>query len=774
MKAHTHEPEAETHSCCGHSDEDAQHGAMKPPSTAKYFCPMCAGVESDKPGECPKCGMGLERNHAWIPTEKTIYTCPMHPEVEQDRPGECPKCGMALEPKTVTSVDGEDENHELRDMTRRFGASAALTLPVFVLAMSHLLPNAPEWMSGNVSRWLQFALSTPVVLWAGAPFFRRGWSSVVNRHLNMFTLIAMGVGAAFAYSAIVMLAPGVFPPSMRHHGSIGVYFEAAAMITVLVLLGQVLELRARSRTGAAIRALLDLAPKTARRVRDDQEEDVPVAHIHVGDLLRIRPGEKVPVDGAIVEGWTAIDESMITGEPMPAKKSSGDKVTGGTVNGTGAFVMRAERVGSSTMLARIVAMVAEAQRSRAPIQALADKVSAIFVPTVIAAAALTFAIWFFFGPEPRLAHAIINAVAVLIIACPCALGLATPMSIMVGVGRGAHAGVLIRNAEAIEQMEKVQTLVVDKTGTLTQGKPRLATVIPSADFDERALLEHVAGVEQHSEHPIAAAIVAGARENGAKIPSATDFASITGSGVMANVNGRSVVVGSPEFLKSRDVEGVVRFIEAAAQLQALGETVVFAAIDGRMAGTLAVADRIRETTADAVRQLHSAGLEVVMLTGDNEKSARAVAGRLGIDKFEAGVRPEDKHARVQALRSQGKVVAMAGDGINDSPALAAANVGIAMGTGTDVAMESAGITLLKGDLRGIVTAIHLSRAVMRNIRQNLFFAFVYNALGIPIAAGLLYPFFGMLLSPIIAGAAMSLSSVSVIANALRLRAVKLG
>ncbi|CAN5438986.1 heavy metal translocating P-type ATPase [soil metagenome] len=796
MKPQTHEAEPKTHSCCSaesaapavesendsccggggaHDHGDSHHHAadVKPSATAKYFCPMCSGVESDKPGDCPKCGMALERNPAWAPQSTTIYTCPMHPEIEQDKPGDCPICGMALEPKTVASADGEEDNAELRDMTRRFWIGAGLAIHVFLLGMAHLLPNAPTWVDADPSRWLQFALSTPVMIWAGWPFFRRGWFSVKTGNLNMFTLIAIGVGAAYLYSAVVMLAPGIFPPSMQHHGKIGIYFESAAIIIVLVLLGQMLELRARSRTGAALRALLDLAPKTARRVRDDQEEDVPAAQIVVGDSLRIRPGEKVPVDGEIVEGRTSIDESMVTGEPMPAEKSIGDKVTGGTVNGTGAFVMRAEHVGSSTMLARIVSMVAEAQRSRAPIQALADKVAAIFVPTVLAAAIVTFAVWFFVGPEPRLAHAIVNAVAVLIIACPCALGLATPMSIMVGVGRGAQAGVLIRNAEAIEQMENVRTLVVDKTGTLTEGRPRLVATIPTAGFDEQTLLELVAAVEQHSEHPIAAAIVEGARERNVKIGTANDFESTTGGGVSAQVNDRRVLIGSPEFLANQQVAELESSVAAAEPLQSKGQTVVIAAIDGRAAGVIAVADRIRDTTADAVAALHRAGMELMMLTGDNQRTAKAVADELGIDIYEAGVKPEEKHARVVALRGQGKVVAMAGDGINDSPALAAANVGIAMGTGTDVAMESAGVTLLKGDLRGIVKAITLSRAVMRNIRQNLFFAFVYNAVGIPIAAGALYPFFGMLLSPIIAGAAMSLSSVSVIANALRLRAIKL-
>ena len=771
MKTVEHE---ETHACC-HSDTHQHHhsaaeteaaaAARKP--AAKFFCPMCAGVESDKPGDCPKCGMALERNPAWSPANATIYTCPMHPEIEQNAPGNCPICGMALEPKTISSADVE-ENTELIDMTRRFWNGAVLTLPVFVLGMAHLVPNAPEWTSGSISRWLQFALSTPVVLWAGWPFFKRGWASIRSRHLNMFTLIAIGVGAAYIYSAVVMLAPGVFPPSMRHHGAIGIYFEAAAMITVLVLLGHVLELRARARTGAAIRALLDLAAKTARRVQDGRDEDVPLEHIQAGDLLRVRPGEKIPVDGAIVEGQSSVDESMITGEPMPVEKAAGESVTGGTLNKTGSFVMRAERVGRETMLARIVDMVAQAQRSRAPIQALADKVAAIFVPAVLACALLTFAGWWWLGPEPRLAYGIINAVAVLIIACPCALGLATPMSIMVGVGRGAHEGVLIKNAEAMERMEKVRTLVVDKTGTLTEGKPSLTQVIAAPGFDEHDVLEFAAALEGHSEHPIASAIVRGAEQT---LPShkVEAFQSTTVGGVSGLVNGREVRVGKPAFVGS-DVSVLAA---GAADLQAKGATVVFVSIDGRAAGLLAVADPIKSSTPEAVRALHARGVELLMLTGDNEKTARAVADQLGLDAVEAGVAPEQKHARVQQLRESGKVVAMAGDGINDAPALAAADVGIAMGTGTDVAMESAGITLLRGDLRGVAKAIALSRAVMRNIRQNLFFAFVYNTLGIPIAAGLLYPAFGILLSPIIAGAAMSLSSVSVIANALRLRAVRL-
>ena len=636
-----------------------------------------------------------------------------------------------------------------------------------------MVPAAPDWVQGDASRWAQFILSTPVVLWCGWPFFQRGWQSILNRSLNMFTLIAIGVGAAYFYSAVVMLLPQVFPPSFQAHGKIGVYFEAAAIITVLVLLGQVLEGRARSRTGSAIRALLDLAPKTARVVRDGEERDVPLEEVKKGEQLRVRPGEKVPVDGRVVEGKTSIDESMITGEPMPVEKGADARVTGGTVNQTGSIVIEAERVGSDTVLSQIVEMVAQAQRSRAPIQGLADKVAGWFVPAVILAAIITFLVWWFIGPEPRLAYAIVNAVAVLIIACPCALGLATPMSIMVGVGRGAQAGVLIKKAEAMELMEKVNTLVVDKTGTLTEGRPRLTTIVPAAGITEQDLLAAAASVEQQSEHPLAAAIVNGAQERGVKPSAVTDFESTTGGGVTGRVDGRRVLVGKPPFLHSQGIRDLEQFEAKAQELQQQGQTAIFIAIEDRAAGIVAVSDPIKESTAAAIEQLHKLGIKIIMLTGDNERTARAVAGKLGIDEVEAGVEPQHKNDRVRQLREQGRIVAMAGDGINDAPALAAADVGIAMGTGTDVAMESAGITLLKGDLRGIEKAIRLSRAMMRNIRQNLFFAFIYNALGIPVAAGLLYPFFGLLLSPIIAGAAMSLSSLSVIANALRLRGVKL-
>jgi Cu+-exporting ATPase len=701
-----------------------------------------------------------------------IYTCPMHPQIEQEHPGNCPICGMTLEPKTVVA-GSEEDNAELRDMTRRFWIGAALALPVFILGMAHLFPNAPTWVASDWSRWLQFILSTPVVLWGGWPFFVRGWQSVRNRSLNMFTLIAMGVGVAYLYSAVVMLFPQLFPPSFQQHGKIGVYFESAAIITVLVLLGQVLELRARSRTSSAIRALLDLAPQKAHVLRNGQEIDVLLVEIHVGDQLRVRPGEKIPVDGKIIEGRTSVDESMITGESMPVEKGPGDKVIGGTINQTGSILMVAEKVGAETVLSRIVQMVAEAQRSRAPIQGLADKVSAWFVPAVIIIAALTFIVWASVGPDPRFAYAIVNAVAVLIIACPCALGLATPMSIMVGVGRGAQEGVLIKNAEAIEMMEKVDTLVVDKTGTLTEGKPRLAAIIASDSATKNELLAAAAAVEDQSEHPLARAIVQGAKDRRLSIPRTANFQSSTGGGVTGEVSGRIVLVGKPEFLKTQNIRDLDKLESKAADLQAQGQTVMFVAIGGRAVGILAVSDPIKESAPAVTEHLHRLGIKIIMLTGDNERTARAVADKLSISEVEAGVEPQRKHERVRQLRQQSYIVAMAGDGINDAPALAAADVGIAMGTGTDVAMESADITLVKGDLRGIEKAIRLSRAVMRNIRQNLFFAFIYNALGIPIAAGALYPLFGWLLSPMIAGAAMSLSSVSVIANALRLRHLQL-
>ena len=699
----------------------------------------------------------------------------MHPEIEQDHPGDCPKCGMALELKTAGAGSAEGDNTELRDMTRRFWVGAALTLPVFILAMAHLVPSLARQFGADshTSRWLQFALTIPVVWWAGWPFFKRGWRSVVTRNLNMFTLIAIGVGAAFVFSAVAMLWPGLFPLSMQHEGQVAIYFEAAAVIVVLVLLGQVLELRARSRTGSAIKALLNLAPPTARLVATGGDQDVPLEQVKVGDRLRVVPGDKVPVDGSVVEGHSSVEESMITGEPLPVEKNVGDQVTGGTVNGPGSFIMRAERVGSDTLLGQIVNMVAEAQRSRAPIQGLADKVAGIFVPAVLAVSVLTFGIWLWLGPEPRLAHAIVNAVAVLIIACPCALGLATPMSIMVGVGRGAQEGVLVKNAEGLERLEKVTTLVVDKTGTLTEGKPQLIDILPSDGFEANELLRLAASLERSSEHPLAAAIVQGAKDQNIAFEEVKDFRSVTAGGVLGTVAGRAVMIGKPDFLRDEKVTGLESLEASAVQLQEAGKTAMFVAIDGKPAGILAVADPIKTTTAEAIKELHALGLKLVMLTGDNRRTAAAVAKQLGLDVVEAEIEPAGKVAKVKQLRAQGQQVAMAGDGINDAPALSEAEVGIAMGTGTDVAMQSAGITLLKGDLRGIAKAIRLSRATMGNIRQNLFFAFLYNALGIPVAAGVLYPYFGLLLSPIIAGAAMSLSSVSVISNALRLRKVRL-
>jgi P-type Cu+ transporter len=704
-----------------------------------------------------------------------IYTCPMHPEVRHKGPGSCPICGMALEPLTVGAEEGPDP--ELADMTRRFWIGLVLGVPLLVFAMGDMLPGEPlrHLVPGRVAAWLQLVLATPVVLWAGWPFFVRGWASVVNRSLNMFTLIAIGTGMAYVYSVVGTVAPGLFPESFRTHGGeVGLYFEAAAIITVLVLLGQVLELRARSRTSSAIRALLSLAPPTARRVRPDRtEEDVPLEAVQAGDLLRVRPGERIPVDGAMLEGGSAVDESMVTGESIPVEKVPGSRVTGGTVNGTGTFVMRAERVGSETLLARIVQMVAEAQRTRAPIQRLADQVAAWFVPAVVVIAALTFIGWGLWGPEPRLAYGLVNAVAVLIIACPCALGLATPMSIMVGTGRGAQAGVLVKNAEALELTEKVDTLVVDKTGTLTEGKPRLTLVKPAPGHDETTVLRLTAGLERGSEHPLAAAILAGAAERGVTVATPEDFRSITGKGVSGRVEGHAVALGNLALMQDLGVAVDALLAEAAENLRGDGQTVMFVAVDGRAAGLVAVADPIKPSAPEALRALRQSGLRIVMLTGDSRRTAEAVARQLGIEHVEAEVLPERKSEVVRELQAKGRKVAMAGDGVNDAPALAQADVGIAMGTGTDVAIESASIALVKGDLRGIVRARRLSRATMRNIRENLFFAFVYNALGVPIAAGGLYPVFGLLLSPIIASAAMTFSSVSVIGNALRLRRAEL-
>jgi P-type Cu+ transporter len=704
----------------------------------------------------------------------TLYTCPMHPEIVRSAPGACPICGMALEPRVAAA--GEETSPELADMTRRFWIGLVLTVPLLGLAMSDLIPGQPvqHAVPARVLAWLQLVLASPVVLWAGWPFFERGWASVVNRSPNMFTLIALGTGTAFAYSVVATLAPALFPPSFRTHGDqVGLYFEVAAAITVLVLLGQVLELRARSQTSSALRALLGLAPKTARRLdAGGGEGDVPLEAVEPGDRLRVRPGEKVPVDGVVLEGASAVDESMVTGEAIPVEKARGDRVIGGTVNTTGSFVMRADRVGSETLLAQIVHLVAEAQRSRAPIQRLADTVSAVFVPAVVAIAVLTFGAWSLWGPEPRLAHALVNAVAVLIIACPCALGLATPMSIMVGTGRGASAGVLIRSAEALEVLERVDTLVVDKTGTLTEGKPRLVSIVTRPDRDDAWLLRLAASLERGSEHPLAAAIVGGARERGVEPIEVRDFRSVTGQGVTGTIEGHAVALGNLRLLEELGVAPG----DLGARAEALrrdGQTVVFVVVDGGPAGLLGIADPIKETTSEALRALREAGIQVIMLTGDSRTTAEAVARRLAIERVEAEVLPERKGEVVRDLQATGRVVAMAGDGINDAPALAQADVGIAMGTGTDVAMESAGVTLVKGDLRGIVRARRLSQGTMRNIRQNLFFAFVYNALGVPVAAGVLYPVVGLLLSPMFASAAMTFSSVSVIANALRLRRLPL-
>ncbi len=739
-------------------------------AVADYICPMDPEVHEDEPGACPKCGMALEPAVPAGPSTKTEYVCPMHPQIVRPEPGSCPICGMALEPRVVTAE--EQENPELTSMTQHFWVSVALTAPILLAAMGAYLPGAPleKLISVRALTWVELILATPVVLWGGWPFFVRGWQSIINRSLNMFTLIGLGVAVAYGYSVVAALAPGIFPASFRDaSGQVGVYFEAAAVITTLVLLGQVMELRARSRTGAAIRALLGLAPKTARLVGEDgSEKDVPLEQVIPGDRLRVRPGEKIPVDGIVLEGKSSVDESMITGEPIPVEKQKGDRVTGATVNGTGSLIMRAERVGSETLLAQIVRMVAEAQRSRAPIQKLADQVSGYFVPIVVGAAVLTFVIWGLWGPAPRLAHGLVNAVAVLIIACPCALGLATPMSIMVAMGRGATAGVLFKNAEAIELMRKVDTLVVDKTGTLTEGKPKLVTIEPTDRFVWRELLRLAATLERGSEHSLASAIVKGAEERGIALGSADGFESMTGQGVRGRVDGFQVVLGNRKLLDGLGIDaGAVA--ECAEALRGDGQTVMFVVVNGEVAGLLGVADPIKQSTPEAIEQLHRDGIRVVMLTGDSRTTAEAVGRRLGIDEVIAEVLPQDKAATVKRLQGEGCFVAMAGDGINDAPALAQAHVGIAMGTGTDVAMESAGVTLVKGDLRGIVRARLLSRATMRNIKQNLFWAFVYNAIGVPIAAGALYPFFGLLLSPMIAAAAMSFSSVSVITNALRLR-----
>jgi len=729
-------------------------------------------IRQSGPGSCPKCGMALGKSTVSLPQTKIEYTCPMHPQIVRDAPGFCPICGMALEPRTITA---EEDNKELTDMVRRFKVGLILVIPLLLLAMSDLIPGHPvqRAISMRILTYIQVVLATPIVLWAGWPFFERGWASIVNRSLNMFTLIAIGTGVAYWYSVVATFFPNIFPASFRtEEGQVDVYFEVSSVIVVLVLLGQVLELRARSQTSSAIKALLGLAPKTARIIRESKEEEIPLDEIKPGNKLRVRPGEKVPVDGVVVEGGSSIDESMITGEPVPIEKSNGDNVTGGTVNGTGSFIMQAERVGSETLLAQIVRMVSEAQRSRAQIQRLADIVSSYFVPAVIVTAVITFVVWSLIGPEPRLAHAIVNAVAVLIIACPCALGLATPMSIMVAMGRGATAGVLVKNAEALEVMEKVDTLVIDKTGTLTVGKPRLVSLVSLNETSESELLRIAATIERGSEHPLAAAIVTAAQEKGVQISEAAEFQSITGKGVVGKVDGRETALGNRRLLQQLNIndDGLV---EKAEKLRVQGETVVFVAVNRQAVGMIGVADPIKESSPEAINALHSDGIRIVMVTGDNRTTANAVAGKLRIDDVEAEVLPEHKVEVVKRLQAEGRIVAMAGDGINDAPALAQAHVGIAMGTGTDVAIASADTTLVKGDLRGIVRARRLSRATMRNIRQNLFFAFIYNALGVPVAAGILYPAFGLLLSPIIASAAMSFSSVSVIGNALRLRSTKL-
>jgi Cu+-exporting ATPase len=739
-----------------------------------YVCPMCPEVREPGPGACPRCGMALEPEAPAPAATRTQWTCPMHPEVLRDEAGSCPECGLALEPRTVSVEEPPDP--ERLDMQRRLRVAAALCAPLVALAMGHMLPGGfvDRLPAPHARGWGEALLATPVVLWCGAPFFQRAWASLVRRSLNMFTLIGLGVGVAYAYSLVAALAPGLFPAGLRGaHGEVALYFEAAAVIVTLVLVGQVLELRARQRTRGALQALLGLQARSARRLRDDgSDEDVALDEVRVGDRLRVRPGEKIPVDGVLLEGASAVDESMVSGEPLPVEKRPGERVIGATVNGTGSFVMRAERVGAQTLLAQIVDLVARAQRSRAPIQGLADKVAAVFVPAVVACALMTFAVWALVGPQPRLAYALVNAVAVLIIACPCALGLATPMSVTVAMGRGAGLGVLFRNAEALELLERVDTLVIDKTGTLTLGRPQLASVIPASGVEAGELLRLAASLERGSEHPLAAAVVEGARARGVEPVEAASFASLTGQGLEGQVDGRHVLLGNSRLMAERFVD-LGALAHSAEALRAEGQTVVFVALEREVAGVLGVADPLKPGTAEALRELRAEGLRVVMLTGDNRTTAGVVARRLGVEEVIAEVLPQDKAEVVQRLQAEGRRVAMAGDGINDAPALARAQVGIAMGTGTDVAMESAGVTLVKGDLRAVTRARKLSRATLRNIRQNLLWAFGYNALGVPLAAGVLYPAFGLLLSPIVAAAAMSFSSVSVITNALRLRTVKL-
>lgn len=754
-------------------DKDIGEGIGK----RRYTCPMHPEVAQEGPGSCPKCGMALEPVSPVRPATRTEYTCPMHPEVIQEGPGACPKCGMALEPRTI-ELSEEEGNPEYEEMHKRFVFGAVLTVPLVIIAMREILPGGgfiENLASAKTLEWLELILATPVVLWAGWPFFVRGVQSIINKSLNMFTLIGLGVSMAYIYSLIAVLFPQIFPKVMLStEGTVPVYFEAAAVIVTLILLGQVMELKARSQTGAAIKALLGLAPKTARKIDSDgSETDIPLEHVQSGDHLRVRPGEKIPVDGKVLEGTSSVDESMISGEPIPVKKESGDTLIGATVNTTGSLVMQAEKVGSDTLLSQIVQMVAEAQRSRAPIQKLADLVAGYFVPTVILIAGIAFGVWYLFGPDPRLAYALIAAVSVLIIACPCALGLATPMSIMVATGKGASMGVLFKNAEAIETMRKINTLVVDKTGTLTLGKPKLTGVVTAKDMDEKRLLTLAGSLEKGSEHPLGAAIVNGAKEREVTLAEPKEFASHTGKGVSGSVDGSQVLLGNRKLMEEFKVD-TGEFSARSEEMRKEGQTVMFLATNGKIAGLLAVSDPIKESTPEAIRKLHGEGIRIVMLTGDNRATAEAVAAKLDIDEVVAEVLPDEKAAAVKKFQDEGRVVAMAGDGINDAPALAQAQVGIAMGTGTDVAMESAGVTLVKGDLTGIVRARHLSRATMRNIKQNLFFAFIYNSLGVPVAAGVLYPLFGILLSPIIAAAAMSASSVSVIGNALRLRRVNIG
>jgi Cu+-exporting ATPase len=765
------------HKCCHHKDSneghDHQHSEadIESSANAKYYCPMCPGVESDTPGDCPKCGMRLERNPAFKAETLKVWTCPMHPEVQEPKPGPCPKCGMDLEPMDGV-VEENEEAGEINSLKRKTLIAGVLTVPILLLAFDSMIPGLSfdSILSPSLQGWLELLLATPVILWAGGMFFTRGWRSLINRSLNMFTLIMLGVGAAYAYSVVAVLFPGIFPNSFRRHGEVQLYFEAGAVITTLILLGQWLEARARMQTGQAIQSLLDLAAKTAHRLKENgDEEEVEIDTIQKGDRLRVRPGEKIPLDGKIVEGKSTIDESMITGEPMPVKKDDGDQIIGATVNQTGSFVMEAEAVGDETMLSQIVQMVALAQRSRAPIQKLADQVAGYFVPAVVLIAVIAFGVWAIFGPAPSMAYAIVVAMSVLIIACPCALGLATPMSIMVGVGKGAQSGILVKNAESIERAEKVTHLITDKTGTLTEGKPSVVDVQIAEGVEPHHLLAMAAAVESQSEHPLARAVVDKAKADGLDLSDISDFESTTGGGVHAQIEGKLIQVGKRSFIESNGISIPDKLGSEAERLQKEAKTVIWASEDGQLLGLIAIADPIKKTSKEAIQSLHAMGIKVVMCTGDNPLTAKAVAKTLGIDEVHAEVSPEDKQRIVNELKAQGHRVAMAGDGINDAPALAAADVGIAMGTGTDVAIESAGLTLVKGDLRGIVGGLKLSRSVMRNIRQNLFFAFIYNAFGVPVAAGVLYPFFGILLSPMIAGAAMACSSVSVVTNSLRLK-----